>query len=58
MPRPVIDIDRLNNLNAKMGKLTIPMKMVKKKVKTARKIARPIVKTAKKTKKKVKKMRR
>ena len=48
MPRPVIDIDRLNNLNAKMGKLTIPMKMVKKKVKTARKIARPIVKTAKK----------
>ena len=55
MPRPVIDIDRLNNLNDKMGKLTIPMKMVKKKVKTARKIARPIVKTAKK---KVKKMRR
>ena len=51
MPRPVIDIDRLNNLNAKMGKLSIPMKMVKKKVKTR---SRPIVKTAKK---KVKKMR-
>jgi len=37
MPRSVIDIDALNNLNAKMGTLTLPMKMMNKKIKTARK---------------------
>ena len=42
MPRSVIDIDRLNNLNAKMGNLSMPMKKVRGAVKTAKKIARPV----------------
>tara|TARA_B100000902_G_C27261797_1_gene891235 strand:- start:681 stop:911 length:231 start_codon:yes stop_codon:yes gene_type:complete len=35
MPRSVIDIDAINNLNPKMGKLTLPMKKINKKIKTA-----------------------
>ena len=48
MPRLVIDIDKLNNLNAKMGKLNLPKKKVSGAVKTAKKIARPITKKVKK----------
>ena len=57
MPKSVIDIDRLNNLNAKMGKLSIPMKKVSGAVKTAKKIARPVRRKVKTATKKMKKKR-
>ena len=68
MPRPSIAIDRLNNLNAKMGKLTMPMvsdkkvgqlvmssvlKQMPKPVR--RKVKKPAKKMAKKVGKKMKK---
>jgi len=37
MPTSVIDTDKLNNMYAKMGTLSIPMMRIKRKVKKARK---------------------
>lgn len=56
MPKSVIDIDRLNNLNAKMGKLSMPTKKVSGAVKTAKKMTKPITRKVKTTTKKMKKM--
>ena len=58
MPRGSIDIEKLNNLNAKMGKLSIPMKSgsrpLKKVKKQDVKMAKMVMKTVlKETKKKV-----
>jgi len=38
MPTSVIDTDKLNNMYAKMGTLSIPMMRIKRKVRKARKI--------------------
>jgi len=53
MPQSVINLDKINNMSAKMGRLSIPMVRTTKKIKKAKKMTRPTMRLATKQAKKV-----